>query len=101
MTELLQVAQAVPAEPLLIGGSVAVAGGCFVWAAKTLLEVRDHSRSLRIAVFGDEDDPEPNGLKREVKAISTKLDKHVVDHERESVWVSRILKEHTDRLVDQ
>lgn len=72
---------------------VAVLGilaGVVVWAARALIEARDGVRSVKIALYGDPDSKEPNGLKRDVRELiesMTSLTGQVTGHiAEEMTW---------------
>lgn len=80
------------AEPILMGLLVTITTGCVGWIALILqralgkLErVEANSRRLETAVFGDPEDPTPNGVRRDVAMIRTQLAEHI--EEERVIWI--------------
>ena len=77
--------QPVSAEPLLVSVLVAsvLGGGALIGAQlrtalKTLERLTKRADRTEIALYGDEMDPRPNGLKRAVGRIDDRLEEHIV-----------------------
>ncbi len=98
---LVQAAQAMAtAEPIVVGGTIAATGGILWWAMRTLVAMRDDVKGIAVALYGDPNDPEPNGLKREVRAIRGDLTTHVNDQRIFNDSFTKALGEH-HRLLDR
>ncbi len=93
------VVESARSEPILVGGLVVGSGMLTVWGARTLLELRDHSRKVSIALFGDPDDPEPNGLKRDVRRLRGDLSDHITRQEDFNQGFTKAMAAHHDLLV--
>ena len=82
----------VAAEPILIGLLVTITTGSVGWIGLMMHTalgkvgiLEDKAQRMEIAVFGDPEDPVPNGVRRDVATIRTQLTEHV-EEERE-VWI--------------
>ena len=94
-------------EPLFIGVVVSVATGVSTWIGVLLhrslgkLDVlNSRSERLEVAIYGDERDPEPNGLKRNTTEIGRQLSKHIIDEADFQDGMVKTLSEHS-RILSQ
>lgn len=63
-------------EPLVVGALAAGAGVVILWFAQKVLWLVKQMQSLMIAIFGDANNPMPNGAIRKLREIDEKVGEH-------------------------
>lgn len=80
------------AEPILIGLLVTITTGSVGWiglmvhtALGKVEKLEDKALRMDIAIFGDPDDPAPNGVRRDVAAVRAQMTQHI--EEERVIWI--------------
>ncbi len=87
---LLQIS-ALTQEPIVEGGLLALAAGVIGWFAVQAVATLKKVDRIMIAIWGDEADPVPNGLKRTVTKLAERLDMHIEEFRTFDRGITRTL----------